>query len=67
MRKKGKKGVVDTLKMIGALRKRVREARTTGAPIHVNEALEYIIIDNALELLLGTIQSQQALEQTPKE
>lgn len=56
-------GVVRTLKKIGTLRRRVREARTQRIPIKVNDALEYDIIQQSLELLMETINSQSLLNE----
>lgn len=55
------KSVVDTLKKIGTVRRRVRESRTARTPIRVLDAYEYDILQQALELLSDTINTQHLL------
>lgn len=55
--------VIRTLKKIGTLSRRVREARTQRISLRINSALEYDLIYQSLELLSATINAQNLLEE----
>lgn len=57
-RRREKDGKIRTLQKISGLKKRVLEARLTGAKLSVNDSLEYEILRQALELLSDTINVQ---------
>lgn len=56
-----------TLRKLTTLRKRVQEARTMGLQIRPKDSLEYLLIDQGLELLAETMKASRALDDSRKD